>query len=83
MNAKTKIKVHRTVIEDVCKQYENTREFINNKINELCSEYGISADEVRLYFFRFVIPRTEFGNIHSLVRICFDYVCIRLFCFEM
>ena len=61
MNAKTKIKIYRTVIEDVCKEYENTREFIHNKINELCSEHGMSADEVRLYIFMFVMPRTQFG----------------------
>ena len=82
MNAKTKIKICRTVIEDVCKKYENTREFIHNKINELCSEHGISADEARLYIFMFVMPRTQFGNIYSLERICFDYFCIRIVLFR-
>ena len=51
--------MYRTVIEDVCKAYENTREFIHNKINELFSGHGISADEVRLYVFMFVMSRTH------------------------
>ena len=61
MSAKTKIKIYRAVIEDVCKEYESTREFIHNKINALCSEHGISADEVSLYNFMFFMPRTQFG----------------------
>ena len=56
MSTKTKIKIYRTVIEDVRKEYENTGGFIHNKINELYSEHGISADEVRLYIFMFVMP---------------------------
>ena len=36
-----------------------TREFTHNEINELCSEHGISAEEVRLYIFMFVY-------VHSL-----------------
>ena len=43
MNLKTKIKIYCIVIEEVNKEYENTREFIHNKINELCSEHGIST----------------------------------------
>ena len=49
MNSKTKIKIYRIVIEEVSKEYENAREFIHNKINELCSEHGISTEEVCLY----------------------------------
>ena len=52
--------------EDVCKEYENTMEFIHNEINELCSEHGISADEVGLYIFMFAMPRTRFGYIYNL-----------------
>ena len=65
MNAKAKTKIDRIVIEEVCKEYENAREFIHNKINELCSEHGISTDEVRLYIFMFVMPRTQFGYVYS------------------
>ena len=73
INTKTKIKIYCIVTEDVCKEYENTREFIHNKINELCSEHGISADEVSLYTFMFVMPRTVWlyiqlrANLFSLV----------------
>ena len=54
-------------MEEVCKEYKKTREFIRDKINELCSEYQISADEVSLYIFMFVMPRTQFRYIYSLV----------------
>ena len=57
----------------MCKEYENTRQFIYDKINELCSEHGMSADEVRLYIFMFVMPLTQFGSIYSLERIYFNY----------
>ena len=30
---------------------DTAREFINKRLNELCSEHGISAEEVRLYIF--------------------------------
>ena len=73
VNSKTKIKTYHTVIKYLCKEYENAREFIHNKINELCSEHGISADEVCLYIFMFVMPRTQFGNIYSLERIYFNF----------
>ena len=46
MNSKTKI--YFIVIEEVSKEYEGASELIRNKINELCSEHGISAEEVRL-----------------------------------
>ena len=49
MNTKTKIKIYRKLIEDISNEYQETREFICIKINELCSEHGISTEEVRLY----------------------------------
>ena len=51
MNSKTKIKIYKKVIEDVCKEYEGADELISNKSNELCSEHRISTEEVRLYIF--------------------------------
>ena len=30
---------------------DTAREFINKRLNELCSEHGISAEEVRLHIF--------------------------------
>ena len=53
MNSKTKIRIYRKVIEEVCKQYEGAREFIDNKINELFSEHEISSGEVYFYIFMF------------------------------
>ena len=49
MNLKTKVNICRRVIDEVSKEYEGAREFISNKINELCSEHGISTEELRLY----------------------------------
>ena len=71
MNTKTNSGIYQKVIECVCKEYENIREIIYNKINELCSEHGISADEVNLYIFMFVMLRTQFGYTCSLERIYF------------
>ena len=51
MNSKTKIKIYKNVIEKLCNQYEGATEFVRSKINELCSEHGISTEEVRLYIF--------------------------------
>ena len=77
MNSKTKIRICRTIINEVPSEYENTREFIHNKLDELCSEHGISAEKVCLYIFMFVILRTRFSYIHSLERI----FCIKIVLF--
>ena len=58
MNSKIRIIIYRTVINEVSAKYEDTREFINKRLNELCSEHGISAEEVRLYNFMFVMLDT-------------------------
>ena len=69
MNLKTKINIYKKTTDDVTTEYEGSGEFILNKINELCSEYGISAEEVRLYIFMFVMLRTQFSYVHNLERI--------------
>ena len=66
MNLKTRIMVYHTVIDEVLIKYENTREFINSRLNELFSEHAMSAEEVRLYTFMFVMLRTQFSYVHSL-----------------
>ena len=33
-----------TVINEVSAKYDTTRDFINKRLNELCSEHGISAE---------------------------------------
>ena len=66
----TKIQIYRKVIDEVIKEYENTREFIHIKINELCSEHEISTDEVCLYacYATYTVwLRTQFrANLFSL-----------------
>ena len=74
MNTKTKIKIYRKIIDEVSNKYERTSEFIRNKINELCSEHGISAEEVRLYVLMFVMLRIQFSYVRSLERIYFHYL---------
>ena len=68
---KIKIRIYHTVINEVSREYENTKDFMHNKLNELCSEHGISAEEVRSYIFMFVMLRTQFSYVHSLERIFF------------
>ena len=58
MNAKTKINIYRKVIEEVSNKYEGAGEFIQKKINELCSEHGISTEEVRLYILHILATYT-------------------------
>ena len=58
--------VYRTVIDQELIKYENIREFINSRLNEICSEHAMSAEEVRLYIFMFVMLRTQFSYVHSL-----------------
>ena len=45
------MRIYCTVINEVSRKYDTTRDFINKRLNELCSEHGISAEEVRLYYF--------------------------------
>ena len=70
MNSKTKMKIYRKVIDEVSKEYEGAGEFICNKIRALCSEHGISIEEVCLYVSYTVYTvwlHTEFrANLFSL-----------------
>ena len=51
MNAESKIRIYKKIIEEVCRQHERAKVFITNKVKELCSQEGISTEEVRLYIF--------------------------------
>ena len=51
MNAKSKIKIYKKIIEEVCREYEGAQEFITNKVKELCSQEKISTEEVHSYLF--------------------------------
>ena len=69
INTKIKIKIYRRVIVEVIKEFEGAGEFIRHKINELCSEHGISAEEERLYIVMLVMLRTQFSYVQSSGRI--------------
>ena len=51
MNAKSKIRTYKKIIEEVCREYDDAKEFITNKVKELCSQEGISTEDVHLYIF--------------------------------
>ena len=51
MNAKSKIKIYKTILKEVCKEYEVGHEFITDKVKELYYQEGIPAEEVRLCIF--------------------------------
>ena len=95
MNSKSKIKIYKKLIEEVCRKQETAREFINNTVNELCFQEGISTEEVRLYFLK-KIKRLEtyslleylflrFVMLRTQVRAnLFSLYSIKIvFCFEM
>ena len=76
MNAKSKIKIYKKIIEEVCREYNGAREFIVNKVKELFSQEGISARRyvrpetysvLEYLFVCFVMLRTQFRvNLFSL-----------------
>ena len=43
-------KIYKKTIEEVCREYEGAKEFINNKIKKLCVQDGILIDEVSTWF---------------------------------
>ena len=50
MNSKSKIKICKKVIEEICKKYDGAQEFITNRVKELCFQERILIDEVRTRF---------------------------------
>ena len=50
MNSKSKNKVYKNVIEHVCNKYDGAKEFVDNRIKELCFQEVILIDEVRTWF---------------------------------
>ena len=47
---KKKRKIYKKIVEEVCNKCDGAKEFINNKIKELCFQEGILIDEVRTWF---------------------------------
>ena len=51
MNAKSKIRIYKKIIEEICREYDSAKESVTNKFQELCSQEGISTEEVHLHIF--------------------------------
>ena len=66
MTSKSKNKIYKKIIKEVCKEYKGEKEFINNKIKELCVQEGLLIDEVHtwfkanLFFIMFLALKTVF-----------------------
>ena len=50
MNLTTKNRIYRKIIEDMCDKYDGAKEFIDNRIKELCAQDRILINEVRTWF---------------------------------
>ena len=48
-----KVKVYKTILKEVSEKYEGIEEFINSKIEEICSQEKLSGEEVT-YFLCFL-----------------------------
>ena len=46
MNSKNKNKIYKKIIEEVCNKYDSAKEFVNNRIKELCFQEGILINDV-------------------------------------
>ena len=54
---KTKLNVYKTVLHEVCENFDGAEEFINQKIEEICCQEKLSVEEVTFFVykrFRFV-----------------------------
>ena len=49
-----KVKVYKTILKKVSEKYEGIEEFINSKIEEICSQEKLSGKEV-IYFLCFLV----------------------------
>ena len=49
-----KVKVYKTILKKVSEKYEGIEEFINSKIEEICSQEKLSGEEV-IYFLCFLV----------------------------
>ena len=48
------IKIYKRVPKEVCKKYDGAEGFINSRIEEICSQEKLSAEEV-IYFLCFLV----------------------------
>ena len=49
-----KIKIYKTVLKEVSEKYDGDEDFVNRKIEEICSQEKLSAEEV-IYFLCFPV----------------------------
>ena len=49
-----KVKVYKTILKKVSEKYEGIEEFINSKIEEICSQEKLPGKEV-IYFLCFLV----------------------------
>ena len=50
MTLKTKNKICMRIIEEMCNKYDSAKEFVDNRIKELCVQDTIFISEVRIWF---------------------------------
>ena len=48
--ANTKLNVYKIVLQEVCKRFSGTGEYIKKRIEELCNKKKLSAEEVSYLF---------------------------------
>ena len=46
----TKLNVFKIVLQEVCEKFNGTEEYVRKRIEELCSEKKLSAEEVTYLF---------------------------------
>ena len=51
MKLKTQIKIYQKLVSELGGKHDGAEDFINSRVKELCLEYGILEEEVRLYIF--------------------------------
>ena len=75
MNSKSKNKIYKEIIEEVCREYKGAQEFITNKVKELCFQEGTFTEEMRtqfkanLFYYSFSIKKVFCMEIQDLQRV--------------
>ena len=55
MKLKTQIKIYQKLVNELGGNFERAEDFFKNRLKELCSEHGISVEEVRLCIYIYII----------------------------
>ena len=51
---KIKIKVYKEVLKEICEKYDGEEDFLNDRIEEICSHEKLSTEEIIYFFVRFL-----------------------------